>query len=137
MTAKPLFGFSLAVTNDLNGDNKADIVIGAPNYVGVNLLSVQSGSAFVYYSNNLSTSAPTVLNTPDPTLLGLPLLPLANTTGLLFGYSVDAAGDYNNDGKADVVVGAPAGVDLSSLGGIFSGQFLGVVLMYFMVMEIV
>src|SRR6185503_7739133 len=68
---------------------------------------------------------PVQLATPTPTLLGLPLLPFANTTGLLFGFSVDCIGDYNNDFYPDLVVGAPAGVDLSSLGGIFSGQFLG------------
>src|SRR5262249_47303210 len=72
----------------------------------------------------LSTTSPQELDTPSPTLLGLPTLPLANTTGLLFGFSVDAIGDYNGDGKPDVVVGAPAGVDLSSLGGIFTGQML-------------
>lgn len=120
-----LFGYSVAVSNDLNGDNKADLLIGSPAYLGTEILSVQSGAAFVYYSDNLSTTSPDELQTPDPTLLGLPLLPLSNTTGLLFGFSIDGAGDFNNDGKPDVVVGAPAGVDLSSLGGIFSGQFLG------------
>lgn len=125
VAAKPLFGFSVAVTKDLNGDNKADILIGTPSYLGVNLLSVQSGAAFIYYSDNLNTTSPAKLNTPDPTLLGLISLPIANTSGLLFGYSIDGAGDFNNDGFPDVVVGAPAGVDLSSLGGVFSGQFLG------------
>lgn len=125
VTTKPLFGNALCVSKDLNGDNKADIIIGAPAYLGVDILSVQSGAAFIYYSDNLSTTSPAQLNTPTPTLLGLPLLPLANTSGLLFGYSVDGAGDYNNDGNPDVVVGAPAGADLSSLGGIFTGQFLG------------
>lgn len=125
VTVHSLFGFAVAVTPDINGDSKADIVIGSPSYMGIDLLSAQSGAAFAYYSNNLSTTSPTQLNTPTPTLLGLPLLPLANTTGLLFGYSIDGAGDFNNDGKRDVVVGAPAGVDVSSLGGIFSGQVLG------------
>jgi len=120
-----LFGFSVAVTKDLNGDNKSDIVIGSPAYLSKQPLSVQSGAAFVYYSNNLATTSPVQLQTPSPTLLGLPLLPLANTTGLLYGFSVDCAGDYNNDFYPDLVVGAPAGVDLSSLGGIFTGQFLG------------
>jgi hypothetical protein len=120
-----LFGFSVSVTKDLNGDNKSDIVIGSPTYLGKQPLSVQGGAAFVYYSNNLSTTLPVQLETPSPALLGLPLLPLANTTGLLFGFSVDCAGDYNNDFYPDLVVGAPAGVDLSSLGGIFTGQFLG------------
>ena len=41
------------------------------------------------------------------------------------GFSVDCAGDYNNDFYPDLIVGAPAGADLSSLGGIFTGQFLG------------
>ena len=125
VNVNPLFGFSVAVTKDLNGDNKSDIVIGSPAYLGVQLLSVQSGAAFVYYSNNLATTSPVQLNVPSPTLLGLPILPLANTTGLLFGFSVDCAGDYNNDFYPDLVVGAPAGADLSSLGGIFTGQFLG------------
>ena len=125
VNVNPLFGFSVAVTKDLNGDNKSDIVIGSPAYLGTELLSVQSGAAFVYYSNNLSTTSPVKLETPNPTLLGLPLLPLANTTGLLFGFSVDCAGDYNNDFYPDLVIGAPAGADLSSLGGIFTGQFLG------------
>ena len=120
-----LFGFSVSVTKDLNGDNKSDIVIGCPAYLGKQPFSVQSGAAFVYYSNDLSTISPVQLATPTPTLLGLPTLPLANTSGLLFGFSVDCIGDYNNDFYPDLVVGAPAGVDLSSLGGIFSGQFLG------------
>ena len=125
VNVNPLFGFSVSVTKDLDGDNKSDIVIGSPAYLGTQLLSVQSGAAFVYYSTNLSTTSPVKLQTPSPTLLGLPVLPLANTTGLLFGFSVDCAGDYNNDFYPDLVVGAPAGVDLSSLGGIFTGQFLG------------
>jgi len=124
-TANFLFGFSVSVTKDLNGDNKSDIVIGSPAYLGKQPLSVQSGAAFVYYSNNLATTSPVQLQTPTPTLLGLPLLPLANTSGMLFGFSVDCAGDYDGDFYPDLVVGAPAGVDLSSLGGIYTGQFLG------------
>jgi hypothetical protein len=43
-----LFGFSidaviLSVTKGLNGDNKSDIVIGSPAYLGKQPLSVQSG----------------------------------------------------------------------------------------------
>jgi len=120
-----LFGLSVAVTKDLNGDGKDDIVVGSPSYMGVNLLAVQSGAAFVYYSNNLATTAPLQLTTPSPALLGIASLPLLNTNGLLFGFSADGAGDYNNDGYADIVIGAPAGANLNSLGGIFTGQFLG------------
>ena len=122
---KSLFGFSVAATDDLNNDGKADLVIGSPSYLGINLLEVQNGAAFVYYSNNLNTTTPDQLQVPSPSLLGLVSLPVINSSGLLFGYSVDGVGDYNNDGYSDIVVGAPAGIDLSSLGGIFSGQFLG------------
>jgi FG-GAP repeat len=125
VTVNPLFGFAVAVTRDLNNDNKADILIGSPAYLGAELLAAQSGAAFVYYSDNLNTTTPAKLNTPTPSLLGLVSLPIANTSGLLFGFSIDGAGDFNNDGRPDVVVGAPAGADLSSLGGIFTGQFLG------------
>ena len=125
VSTNPLFGFAVSVTKDLNGDNRADVVIGSPAYLGIQLLSAQSGATFVYYSDNLTTTSPVQLATPSPTLLGLPTLPLANTTGLLFGFSVDCIGDYNNDFYPDLVVGAPAGINLSSLGGIFSGQFLG------------
>lgn len=122
---KALYGFSIGVTGDLNGDGREDIIIGCPSYAGIAALSVQSGAAFVYYSNNLSTTTPVKLNVPTPSILGLISLPVANLNGLLFGFSVEGIGDYNNDGFADVVVGAPAGLDLSSLGGIFSGQVLG------------
>lgn len=125
VTVNPLFGFAIAVTRDLNNDSKADILIGSPAYLGTELLAAQSGAAFIYYSDNLNTTTPAKLNTPTPSLLGLVSLPIANTSGLLFGFSIDGAGDFNNDGRPDVVVGAPAGADLSSLGGVFTGQFLG------------
>jgi hypothetical protein len=122
VSVNALFGFSVAAAGDLNGDNRSDIVVGAPGYMGVGLSAIQNGAAFVYYSNNLTTTAPVQLETPTLSLLGISLPILHN--GLLFGFSVDGAGDYNNDGFLDVVAGAPAGVDLSSLSGILTGQIL-------------
>ncbi|MGC4039018.1 MAG: hypothetical protein QM764_23875 [Chitinophagaceae bacterium] len=120
-----LFGFSVAATEDLNNDSKADIVVGSPSYLGTSLLAVQSGAAFVYYSDDLNTSTPVQLQAPSPSLLGLIQLPVVSSSSLLYGYSVDAIGDYNSDGYPDLIVGAPAGVDLSSLGGVLTGQVLG------------
>lgn len=123
VSANALFGFSVAATGDLNGDGKSDIVVGAPAYLGVGLSAIQNGAAFVYYSNDLTTDSPVQLQTPTLNLLGLVSLPILHN-GLLFGFSVDGAGDYNNDGYLDVVASAPAGVDLSSLTGILTGQVL-------------
>jgi hypothetical protein len=125
ISANALFGFSVAVTGDLDGDNKSDIVVGAPGYLGLGGGAVQSGAAFVYYSSNLATTSPIQLQTPSASLLGLVQPPLLSHSGLLFGFSVDGAGDYNNDGNLDVIVGAPAGIDLSSLAGLLTGQVLG------------
>jgi hypothetical protein len=123
VSVNALFGFSVAATGDLNGDGKSDIVVGAPAYMGVGLSGIQNGAAFVYYSNDLTTTTPVQLQTPTLSLLGLASLPILHN-GLLFGFSVDGAGDFNNDGNPDVVVSAPAGADLSSLTGILTGQVL-------------
>ncbi len=122
ISVNALFGFSVAATGDLDGDNKSDIIVGAPAYVGVSS-AIKNGAAFVYYSGDLTTHTPVQLQAPSASLLGLVSLPLLQN-GLFFGFSVDGVGDYNNDGYADVVASAPAGVDLSSLGGLLNGQIL-------------
>lgn len=152
IATNPLFGFSLDVTNDMNGDGKGEIIVGAPTYARLNgIFAVKTGGAFVFLSNPANTFT-TVRSLEPPTgaILGLldevepivvalvgnflwetvlePLLsPLLNgqVEGLLFGYSVDGAGDYNSDNFRDVVVGAPAGVNLGGLNAILSGQILG------------
>lgn len=124
VSVNALFGFSVAAAGDLDGDNKVDIVVGAPGYLGTGLSAVQNGAAFVYYASDLSTTSPVQLQTPTPGLLGLVSFPSLLNSGLLFGFSTDGVGDYNNDGHPDIVVGAPAGIDLSSLGGVLTGQVL-------------
>lgn len=109
VSVNALFGFSVAVTGDMGTDGLGEIVVGAPGYLGVQLLDVRSGAAFVYNSANLTSNIPTKLSAPS--LLEFPLL--SDINGLLFGFSVDGAGDYNKDGKQDIVVGAPGGLSIS------------------------
>jgi hypothetical protein len=139
LSVKALFGFSVAVTEDLNGDGKKDIIVGAPAYAGIkagllgnHVLDVQSGGAFVFLSNSLNNNlAITKLEPIKTSLLGLGLLE-SNINGLLFGYSVDGLGDYNGDGKPDVVASAPAGIDASSLSALINGKLLqGSALIYY------
>ncbi len=83
-----VFGLSVAV-DDVNGDRKADIIVGAPfEGIGTNL---KQGRAYVF--SGADGSLPLMLNTPLP------------QAGAGFGYSL-AMGDVNGDGKADIAVGA-------------------------------
>ena len=82
------FGFSVSEAGDVDGDGHDDVVVGAPNS-GVSF--VGAGSVFVH-----SGKTGAVLHAFD---------------GLWFnhnlGHSVSGAGDVDNDGRADVIGGAP------------------------------
>src|SRR5262245_49502503 len=83
------FGVSVASAGDFNGDGHPDFIIGAEQ-------AGNEGKAFIYYGG------PSLDATPDFTLTG-------ESTGALiaFGASVASAGDVNEDGFDDVIVGAP------------------------------
>ncbi|HKB08075.1 MAG TPA: integrin alpha, partial [Candidatus Polarisedimenticolia bacterium] len=83
------FGISVASAGDFNGDGYPDFIIGAQQ-------SGYEGKAFIYYGG------PSLDGIPDVTLTG-------ESTGQLiaFGASVGSAGDVNEDGFDDVIVGAP------------------------------
>lgn len=130
LSVNALFGFSVAVTEDLNGDNKRDIIIGAPTYAGIRndifgnptLPDVQSGGAFVFLTNAANNNlAISKLQPIKSDLLGIVS---NNINGLLFGYSVDGLGDYNGDGHPDVVATAPAGIDLGLTNILLTGKLL-------------
>ena len=84
------FGISVASAGDFNGDGYPDFIIGAQQ-------AGYEGRAFIYYGG------PSLDATPDLTLIG-------ESTGALttFGASVASAGDVNDDGFDDVIVGAPS-----------------------------
>ena len=86
--ASELFGRGLAGAGDVNGDGYDDVIVGADGY------SSSTGRAYIYpgSSSGISTTALTTLT--------------GASSSYYFGYSVDAAGDVNNDGYDDVIVGA-------------------------------
>jgi hypothetical protein len=96
-------GFSAAGLGDLDGDGKADFIIGARLADPGGM--VDFGSVLVY-----SGSTGSLLYQKDG--------PSMND---FFGYSVAGAGDVEKDGKTDFMVGAPpAGVGAGSV-FIYSG----------------
>ena len=98
-TASGQLGTSVAAVGDVDGDGRADIVVGAP-YEDDNLLG-DSGTVRV-----LSGRDGAVLFTW-----------YGESAGDRFGFSVAGAGDVDGDGYPDVVVGAPQDDNTASNAG--------------------
>ncbi|MGC9394760.1 MAG: integrin alpha [Anaerolineae bacterium] len=86
-------GYAVGTAGDVNGDDYSDIIIGAPTDV---YTSDKVGMAYVFYGG-----AGGLGNSFDPDWTA------AGTKGSFFGGAVGTAGDVNNDGHDDVLVGAP------------------------------
>ncbi|MEX2217817.1 MAG: integrin alpha [Phycisphaerales bacterium] len=86
------FGTSVAWVPDVNGDGFPDAVVGAPNETSGNH-PAGAGRAYIY--NGRTGQLLTKL---------IPYFPRAQGS---FGFSVAGIPDRNNDGRGDVVVGAP------------------------------
>jgi hypothetical protein len=85
------FGFSVGMAGDVNGDGFGDVVVGANRFSNGEPFE---GRAFVYYgsASGLSTQ-------PDWTYEN-------NDEEACLGCSVGTAGDVDNDGYDDVIIGA-------------------------------
>ncbi len=99
------FGVSVSGAGDVNNDGIADLIVGAR---GDDNNGADSGSARV-----ISGADGAILYTFN-----------GDSAGDFFGFSVSGAGDVNNDGVADLIVGAPGddntGLDSGSV-RVFSG----------------
>jgi hypothetical protein len=86
------FGNSVSCAGDVNGDGYSDVIVGAKNHTGDEIME---GRAYLYLGGpgGLSTVA-------DWTAEG-------DVDYAYFGGSVSDAGDVNGDGYSDVIVGAP------------------------------
>jgi len=89
--ASALFGFSVSIAGDVNGDGYSDVIVGAPyldNGQG------DEGKVFIYLGSSTGLSLSENWTTES------------NQVSAQFGCSVSSAGDVNGDGASDVIVGS-------------------------------
>jgi hypothetical protein len=84
-------GWSVGTAGDINGDGYADVIIGALEYDGT---MMDQGRAFVFHGSAAGLA-------PLPNWIAT-----GDQAGANFGFPVATAGDVNDDGFADVVIGA-------------------------------
>jgi hypothetical protein len=84
------FGDAIAAAGDVNNDGYDDVIIGAQGYVGPDIWQNMMGAAYVYSGANGSLIHQWY----------------GDAGGVRFGCSVSGAGDINNDGYDDLIVGA-------------------------------
>ena len=90
---------------DVNGDGYDDVIVGAYYYNGV---GVSSGRAYIYFGGLIMN------NIADVILSG-------QSANARFGISVSSAGDVNNDGYSDIIVGAAGNLSSTGKAYIFFG----------------
>lgn len=87
------FGWDVSGVGDFNKDGMDDIIIGAPgNYS-------DKGACYIFFGND---SLPYFMNTIDANITVTGGFPSD-----MLGSAVSNAGDVNNDGYTDVIIGAP------------------------------
>jgi FG-GAP repeat len=90
--AHAFYGFSVSTAGDVDGDGYSDVIVGSPDY---DHGEYNEGRVFLYLGSENGLSI-----TPAWTAE-------SDQASASFGHAVATAGDSNNDGFGDVVVGAP------------------------------
>lgn len=86
------FGYAVSLAGDCNGDGLMDFAVGAPGAHQSSWLYDPNGAAYVHAGGT-----------------GARILSVVGSSEDQMGRAVAAAGDVNNDGYDDIVVGAPDG----------------------------
>ncbi|MFT5679433.1 MAG: hypothetical protein ACI8RZ_000337 [Myxococcota bacterium] len=102
-----LFGASVSDAGDINGDGYDDVIVGAYGVYSI-------GAAYVFEGSSAGMDVDA-----DTSLSG-------NSIGDDFGWSVSGAGDINDDGYDDVIVGAPGASDGEGEAHTFAGSPTGI-----------
>jgi len=103
--ASDLSGNSVASAGDVNGDGLADLIVGAA-VSDPATDKVDAGRSYVVFGKSSNTTAISLaaLGAGGFVING-------GDTGDRSGYAVASAGDVNGDGLADLIVGAPSGLN--------------------------
>ncbi|MBN1900665.1 FG-GAP repeat protein [Candidatus Sumerlaeota bacterium] len=102
------FGQTVACAGDINGDGYSDVILAAPYYDNG---EINEGRIYVY------------LGQVNDELMDIPFITLeGNEDYANFGYSVACAGDVNNDGFDDIIVGAPGHTSYTGKAFIYGGS---------------
>ncbi len=97
-------GYSVASAGDINGDGKDDIIIGAPFADPNGNSDSDSGSSYVVFGKDRSTNGVIELSAIAMGEGGFRID--GGSAGDQSGTSVSSAGDFNNDGYDDLIIGA-------------------------------
>lgn len=90
------FGTTVACAGDVNKDGYDDVIVGATSAYNPNNGADWAGKAYIFLGGNpMDTTADVILQDSDYLYF--------------FGHSLGSAGDVNNDGYDDVIVGANLG----------------------------